>query len=218
MLEDGGFEETALYEAERQARPGENYVLLVFGCQGHLVRDYRAAAAFHVLKRLHSVPLKIVFSGHHPAEPGSKKVVLCLDEARALEREFSRHIDRDPEVAKRHNFTLALENRSASTQENLANFFAGDYLRDNDSTLFLVSSTFHLPRLAKDAESIIAKDPAAAARVKRLFLVGSETHPAQDPVALEANYIKAMLFEVYNHLFQYAPFTVDRPTAYDGVV
>jgi hypothetical protein len=218
MLEDAGFEETALYEIKSQLDSEENHVILVFGCQGHKVRDYRASAAFHVLKKLANVPLKVVFSGHHPAEPGSTKTVRTNDEARALEREFSRLVDQDPDVANRHNFTVSLENQSTSTRQNLENFFNGDYLREQKATLFLVSSTFHLPRLARDAEQLIGADSNIKSMVQRLYLVGSETHPSEDPVTLEAIYIKAMLFEVFHHLFQYAPFAIERPGAYEGAV
>lgn len=219
MIEDAGFDETALYKIKDEAQRDLNYVMLVFGCQGHTVRDARARAAFHVVKRAPAIPFTVVFSGRNPSE-NAERLVRVKNEARALEREFSRLVDQDLEMAQRHNFHIArMEEESSSTVENLANFLKGNYLKKGVEThLFLVSSTFHLPRIAAGAERLIAGDLEIQETVNRLFLVGGETNVAEDPITKEAPYVKAMFYEVFEHVFKHRPFEVMRPSQYEGAV
>lgn len=215
MVEAEGYEQTVPPHLS-DASTSTSHVILVFGCQGPEVRDARARACLQLVKNLRHVPLKIVFSGKNPSTTDSRKVILTRDEAAALQAEFQRLLDRDPTFEGR-NFTFALEQQANSTAGNLRHFLEGPYLeRNRPAQLFLLSSTFHLGRIAQEADAALAAYPDLSSGIARLVLVGAEVS-AEEEIVSDERYVKAMMYEVFRHMFQHAPPSF-RKDEYDGAV
>lgn len=219
MIEERGFERTNLRDLAL-APPEINHVMLVAGCQGPAVRKARVQAAFYVLSRLpRHINVRIVFSGRNPAEPPTRIHVLTHDEATDMEREFDALVDHDQSFREHRNFTVHREREARTSSENLGNFFSGDYLKDSDTAyLYIVSSTFHLRRLADEAEKCIAVDERLKETIAKVVLIGAEKDPNDEPVMLEPYYVKNMMFEVFLHMFTNSPIGPLSPTEYEGTV
>jgi len=215
MVEAEGYEQTVPPHLS-DSSTSTSHVILVFGCQGPEVRDARARACFQLVKNLRHVPLKIVFSGKNPSTTDSRKVILTRDEAAALQAEFQRLLERDPTFDGR-NFTFALEQQANSTAGNLKHFLQGPYLeRNRPAQLFLLSSTFHLGRIAQETDAALASYPDLGSGIARLVLVGAEDD-AEEAIVSDERYVKAMMYEVFRHMFQHAP-PAFRRDEYDGAV
>lgn len=219
MVEEIGFERTSPKNLAL-SDTNINHVMLVAGCQGPSVRKGRVMAAYQVLCRLpRDVAVKIVFSGRNPAERPNRVYILTHDEAADMEREFDTLIDHDASFREHRNLTVETEHEARTSSENLGNFFKGNYLRKaNDAYLYLVSSTFHLRRLADEAEKCISGDQTLSEKIAKVVLIGAEEDPQDEPVMFEAYYVKNMMFEVFLHMFRNRPLEVDRPGEYEGAV
>lgn len=219
MVEERGYERTSLKELAL-ASPRINHVILVAGCQGPAVRKARVQAAYYVLTKLpRHLDVKIVFSGRNPAEAPTRVHVLTHDEAIDMEREFDALIDADPSFEEHHNFRVELEREARTSAENLRNFFKGGHLKaSNEAYLYIVSSTFHLRRLADEAEKWIDDDEELQEKISKIVLIGAERDPEREPVMVAPYYVKNMMFEVFLHMFRNRSMPELSPTAYEGAV
>ncbi|HEX5759322.1 MAG TPA: ElyC/SanA/YdcF family protein [Thermoanaerobaculia bacterium] len=216
VLQDRGYLETSPLEV-MEFHADVNHVMLVLGCQGHDVRDHRARAAYEALKQFPTTEFKVVFSGHHPAEPGKRDLVLVNDEARALEREFNKLLNRDPSFSARHNYARNLERQAKSTTDNIRNLLTDRFVRSGEKVrLFLVSSTFHLIRISADVEQLVEGSTEWHDRVESVVLVGAESNAVEDPIVLTAPYVKAMMYEIFADLFKRVPMRADRSDELGG--
>lgn len=201
ILDDQGYDQSSLHQLAAKADPTHQHVALVAGCQGDEVLRSRARAAFRLAKKISPVRFTIVFSGKNPAGSQGRKTVQRRNEAVALERAFDSFVD----PLEHYNFEIFLEDKAENTKENISNFFAGTYLRKKcPATLYVVSSSFHVPRLALIAESHISEDKALKKYVKRIVAVGAEDSLEDNPVVGTNPYVKAMMYEVFSHILKYS--------------
>src|SRR5262249_28511548 len=93
---------------------------------------------------------------------------------------------------------VVLENRSDDTKANVREILLHpDVFQTSGShTLFFVSSTFHLPRLARCFEDVLREKCEFATRIKQVIFCHSEEAKATR-LTRRPEYLKATLFEVY---------------------
>ncbi|SRR6266496_2428547 len=201
ILEDMGYRLLGLQTLHDEVQANNHHVMFVAGCQTRELYESRVRAAFKVLKGVH-VPFSIVFSGlHQKPQVGKEHRAKTPDEAGAMERYFDSLITHAPEFRKHRRFQTHLEKQSKSTEANVTELMSvkGILQKDKTNRIFVVSSLFHLPRLAFTLEDYIAKHRRGF--VIQLILVGAEDHQGTvAPVCSDQRYIKNLFHTVFDHL------------------
>lgn len=173
-------------------------VLMVAGCQDEtmLVRRVKAAVDF-VCK--FDKNFDIVFSGRSPAPAGTKPVRI-RNESKLMGLHFSDLLlKKNRDMPKLHY--LEFESESSTTRTNVSKFFNGGFVGDRSvSTVILISSTFHLIRLGREACTFLNAWEHRGA-VGNLVLVGAES-AEQKLYPEDLEYFKLMMFDVFDYLIQ----------------
>jgi len=201
ILEDMGYRLLGLQTLHDEVQANNHHVMFVAGCQTRELYESRVRAAFKVLRGVH-VPFSIVFSGlHQKPQVGQQHRAKTPDEAGAMERYFDSLITHAPEFRKHRRFQTQLEKQSKSTEANVAELMAlPDILKKSKTNrIFVVSSLFHLPRLATTLERYIAINRKGFSI--QLILVGAEDHQGTvAPVCDDQRYVKNLFHTVFEHL------------------
>jgi len=174
---------------------GKPNVVLVAGCQNRRMMRNRVAAARR-LCRILPAPISIVFSGVHP--PRNRAPI--PDESMRMENLFFEGLRGVPNfMSKITRNSIEIEAKSKRTGENIKEFFALKLLEKQDSSnVALVSSTFHLARLAQYFEADVGE---RVKHVNTLLLVGSERLDRLEKVAADKQYAKQVFFQLALFMF-----------------
>jgi len=176
--------------------------VFVPGIQNERLLERRVKAEFEIEETVRKA-FTVIWSGRNP---GTDDVEIP-DEAESmrifhsqLERRGKKRTDID------HKNTLK-EDQSTNTIENINNTFSvGRYINkgNQNQTLVIVSSTFHLIRLAKRIIQMIDQNEYNIKYyMESVFFVGAEKLGDVDPGQLwasikERELIKLMMFDIYN--------------------
>ena len=172
--------------------------LLVAGCQHRPIIERRVAATKSLVNKL-GRPVNIIFSGKHSA---TEKVQIRSEgeEMQAMYESMG---------GKTHGVTflrVKKELEATRTLENIDNVLQAKGLisRDQQTCLVVVSSTFHLPRIARELDSLINEDRFnVSSFITDICLVGAE-EPSDAKAYVPGDWasMKALMFELYNiHIF-----------------
>lgn len=102
-------------------------------------------------------------------------------------------------ISKITTNNIEVEARSQRTDQNIKQFFALNLLEKQPSAnVALVSSTFHLARLAQNFEANVG---ARASHVNLLLLVGSERLDRLESAAADEKYAKQVFFQLALFIF-----------------
>lgn len=175
---------------------GMTSVVLVPGCQTEQVRNNRVLGAFTVAKKLQDPKLKIVCSGRHPPTNGKKlsdRYPAEFQEASSMLCHLYDLASKD-QIAPNEIWDSAVaEGDSERTVENIKNFFSSFLPPDGEVHLWISSSTFHLPRIAREIFNLIVSNKES--RIKRITLVAAEDE--QSAVLGHQLYAKQMTWELF---------------------
>jgi hypothetical protein len=199
LLLDLGYKETNMMRLPEEVGPGENLTLIA-GCQGRRTLRSRTLA---IAECIPTIPghFTIFPCGLRP--PGEKKVQIP-DESARIENLILETFP--PTLDARTKFTtvnIQIESQSSSTLENVQKFL--DMVKERTSSgnlqkVFLVTSTWHLPKLATLFEEQIA---ARGISVEKIVLVGSEQLGNLTDASKDLKYAKQALFRLYLYVLQH---------------
>lgn len=183
-------------------------VMMLAGCQDRPMLRARVEAAYSTVRRL-GVPFRLVFSGLNPDARSPGAAVRTVNEAREMQAYFFALRDRDPKGRLVEVEPLPrLDEDATNTIANVTNFLSERFLFAEPSEVFLVSSTFHLVRLAEKVDNRLSEDPSLS--VARVVLVGAESNFTSPVIPTPTRYLKSMLHDLYMHAL--AP-----PSGQDGI-
>ncbi|AXQ31515.1 hypothetical protein D0B54_23760 [Solimonas sp. K1W22B-7] len=101
-------------------------------------------------------------------------------------------------LPKVHKF--GFESESSTTKTNISEFFQRKYVEPSKANnLIIISSTFHLIRLAKELNKYLSDNPDQI--LKNVVLVGAEDSDKQFFMT-DLTYIKLMMFDVFDYLLR----------------
>lgn len=193
--EDGHAAKTLEFEGSR--------VVFVAGCQTEAVLESRIQRALELILELgHKVDL--AFAGGAP----EGEVPLIPQESGRMCSIYSdmirgRYRDRDfSGVRKFIDASDVFEEESSKTTKENMQRFAAEYFRSCDTSpkiLYVVSSTFHLLRLAHECLDMLDSH-SDKHHVSKLVLCGADAINKPDAHVFEERYLKLMMFDVYRHL------------------
>lgn len=197
-----GFKETDDDQARSFLRPngseGANHIV-VAGCQDPEMLNRRVERAADFVTQL-GYNCVVVFSGKNPDPTGTKNVRI-LDESQRMRVLFKELLRKNESARLPPMHDLRGEGASSTTQTNIAKFFDGEFFtRAKNNNLIIVSSTFHLIRLAREIQRELIKD-ANTGKVARIVLVGAES-PTHFFTVQDAGYLKLMMFDVFHYLLR----------------
>jgi len=173
--------------------------MLVAGCQTKEMLRARVQKAFQVFRSLHT-DIKIVFSGRNPSTKGRRRKFKTLNEAKEMERQFFSFVSASSDkMAAYSTFKVGIEETSKSTETNIEKFLTGGFLSRTDGNhLYIVSSSFHLPRLAKALDSYLVKNMATMPeKIEKVILIGAEDILSINEIVRIPSYVKQMFFDVF---------------------
>ena len=177
-------------------------LFVFFGAQTPDILSSRIKAGVDALAELDATEATIVFSGKNPGDAEFGKTQ-TPNEAVELEHLFWKAVDSHPILKRRRNkWEIKLENKSSNSRSNLQYTLTVECLKE-PTWLYLVSSTFHLPRLARLSERHIEEN--GLDEIKQIILVGAERRVEWDPVVKTPPYLKWMMFVVYEHVLRHSP-------------
>lgn len=218
ILQDQGYEIKAI---TKDIIPTHSFdvAMLVPGCQTPKMLKQRALVGAQVWCQMmeRAENTRCFLSG---ARPPNEKRVTTPNESALMRKEFleffARHQNKHPENLDVEMGITARDVRcdpkSDTTKTNIRRF-VDTIVKDGTSNLRLivvVSSTFHLIRLAPILEDALAnlwRRPNSAPRKLQLALVGAETdefvsEPEKAPLIWDPVYMKSLFFEVFKYLAQ----------------
>lgn len=201
-----GFHKGTDAKAWREDHPGKSLVI-VAGCQREAMYRRRARAAVRFVTTAELTGAEVIFSGANPIAmrrrlTGPAEEAQTTLEAAALREVFESELPR--RTAKQLRLRLREESESANTKQNLVNSLdrLGTSVR-SFKQLVVVSSSFHVPRLAIEVESVLK---ARKHRFESLTLVGSELayskSSGKPSVKWSKHYFKSACYEAYSLLFE----------------
>jgi len=198
ILQDKNYEQSFLRHLYRQLNKDTNHIILVAGCQSRPILRARVDAAINLVREF-QVDIKIVFSGRNPGT----RLVKTLNEAREMERYFYSRLENNPIESPYRAIPMEVDEESHSTITNIKEFLDGEYVaKGKQTTVFIVSSLFHLLRLSDAFESQI-EDHAKSGSIDKIVLVGGEDSLNPSKIAQMPRYIKLMMFDIYTYLLEY---------------
>ncbi len=190
-------------------------VIVIAGCQTEKLLTNRAAATAILIEAI------IRFTRHKPAMPkplvvfsgaatDQQREITIPDESVRMHKQFLSIIRKSLNVSTqelKQMVDIHKESRSRNTAQNIRytlTGFAGHHARCSIN-LFVISSNFHLPRLA-DITASQLDDPTIAGLLARqgiaidsLWFMGAESEENDNTIYHRA-YVKAMFYEVYHYL------------------
>jgi len=173
-------------------------ILLVAGCQHRPILERRVAATAKLVRKLQR-PVSIIFSGKHSA---TEKVQI-RSEGEEMQAMYESMGGKTQGVTF---LRMKKELEATRTIENIDNVLKtkGLVTRDQQTCLVLISSTFHLPRIARELDTLINEDRfGVSAFITDICLVGAE-EPSDAKAYVPGDWasMKAFMFELYNiHMF-----------------
>ncbi|MDO8477754.1 MAG: ElyC/SanA/YdcF family protein [Candidatus Rokubacteria bacterium] len=198
-----GYEPRSLDALRESVVASQNNVMLVVGCQTPTLLYSRVDAAARLLIHL-SPSFRVVFAGKNPGAPAT-----IPNEAREMEVYFSSLVERDPVLDHHKRFRVEVESQSSDTKTNFAHFLNSSYLSlTMPNRLFVVSSTFHLMRIAQELDRW--SDALGGRGVVEIVLVGAEGLHDDHQAKQDRMYVKSMVYEVFLDMFKRRP--LDRPS------
>lgn len=202
ILLSKGYLETNLYGMHNEATssPSVAPFILVPGCQTDSILESRVDAALQLISSIHT-NRDLVFIGYGPPLdpvriPDESDRMMTIYEDRLRKSVLTQSI-----LCKIRSVRCFTENSSKTTSENIKMFFQSGFMQQKtDYRLYLVSSTFHLLRFAKECEGYLHDNPIA--NIKQIVLIGADdiNHPSE--ISMSGNYIKFMFYDIYTFLFQ----------------
>jgi len=174
-------------------------IMLVAGAQDRSILESRIEAAYNCAKSLHNVSFTIALAGLQPPVP---KQVRIRDEANEMKIMLESFINRYGLIGRHSSpkiINIESESESETTRQNIQKLYKKGELDANKiNNIFIVSSTFHLARLAHEMETQIKENQKY--KVGFVVLVGAEENCDSSPVTQSYKYVKAMFYEIYNYL------------------
>ena len=195
-----GYESTYPHHLLHEGDDHTNNVMLIAGCQSRPLLKARVKKAFELWQRLQK-GFTFVFSGRNPSKRQVGRKLRILNEAREMENYFYSLLEQ-PNV-NQLTYTarrIDLDEESYSTATNIKEFLDGDFLsRKKVNHVYIVSSSFHLIRLAQTLESAI-QPRENGPQIDKVILVGAEDPDIASNVAHLPNYVKSMMHDVFEFL------------------
>lgn len=171
--------------------------VVVAGCQSNEMLTRRVERAAKFVCNL-GYNCNVIFSGKNP-DPSGASAVAILDESRRMRVQFREFLKENNNTPLPRMHDLGGEEKSSTTQTNILQLFKGNYLsQTKHNNLIIVSSTFHLIRLARELKKQLAL-PASNDRIAQVILIGAED-PTHKFMVQDAPYFKLMMFEVFHYL------------------
>lgn len=215
------YKRMTLDEVVERAPADGNIIFLILGCQTHVVRNSRVAAAYKLVRALKRPNISVIFSGAHPSTPDedgprSERYPIEPDEAGAMRTYFSSLIQEDSEFPDHFKPTKYVrEDKATRTSENVKHFFKEAKLDTSKKNyLYISSSSFHIARAADEIEDVLQKE---AFPLERITLVSAEHYSKDYKTIGHQIYVKQMAFELFRALFEaeqdYLPGLFQRETS-----
>lgn len=174
-----------------------NHVILVAGCQTDEILKSRVDAAIRLIRILHT-DVEIVFVG---GAPERNKVKIRSESTRMmsiLENRIQQGVLTEHDLIRLRSRKIFSESASQNTEQNIEQFFKEGFIStDKQYYLYLVSSTFHLLRLATDCEKHLMT-PGSGKNIQRLILFGADDINSPSVTAKSGIYIKLHYCPVVN--------------------
>jgi hypothetical protein len=176
-------------------------VMMVAGCQNPSMLDARVEKAVEIAVHFQN-NINVVASG---ANPNKDKPAKIGNESARMINLFTTGINKYIEdKSKRPKMDVLPENQSKNTNDNVAKFFDGHFLKRQSTNkinqIIVVSSTSHLIRLSREIEDYINNHKESLDyKISNIILVGSE---GLDKVFHIDNHhlFKHMMLEIYDYL------------------
>lgn len=192
-----GYKTETIEEVAKAISGSERNMMLVLGCQTLKMLCARVNAGIEVVRRIGG-PFEVVFVGCNPTPNATASIV---NEAREMQVYFKSLIADDSLLSSRIGVKSWTEPASTDTKGNIKQFIDSGLLNGaNNQRVLLVSSTFHLMRIAVELE--LYQEVMAQKNVRSIVLVGSESPYAKDQVKALPPYIKQLAFEVFYDIFK----------------
>jgi uncharacterized SAM-binding protein YcdF (DUF218 family) len=172
---------------------GGGNLLVVMGCQNLPLLHARVNAAIRLLSAA-GMTFEVVFAGFNPSAGAAPARI--INEAKEARAYFDEYVQKDPGLKMRIGLRQWTETESADTRGNIRHFLDSPFLNGaGTSRLFLVSSTFHLMRIAVELESYSSE--LLAKGVATVVLVGAESPFTREGMQSRKEYLRSLAFEVY---------------------
>lgn len=146
--------------------------------------------------------MSVIFSGENPSIKGFDDIEI-FSEAERMEMYFKEFWETDTSNSKiPDTICFVVEKNSQNTKNNIQNCINGGYIEPKKPLNFIiVSSTFHLVRLASEFENIL-KTMDTELKIEHLLLAGSEnsSYPLK-PNDEDAAYVKLMFTDIFHYIF-----------------
>lgn len=201
IISKSNYDSIALSDLHDTIPTHENNIMLVAGAQDRSILESRIEAAYNCAKSLHNVNFTIALAGLQPPVP---KQVRIRDEAKEMKIILENFINKYG-LTGRHSLpkiiNIESESESETTRQNIQKLYKKTVLDTvKMNNIFIVSSTFHLARLAVEMETQIIENHNY--KVGFVVLVGAEENCDTSPVSQSYKYVKAMFYEIYNYLLE----------------
>ncbi len=163
ILHDMGYDEAHIDTLMIDVAHDNERIIIIPGCQDVDMVRRRVECAVTVFKGLHR-NAKFVASGSNP----NRQSVKIKDEAKFIKTELVRKLDSQIEI-----ISIKTEGESIKTSENIDNLFSGLLSSIAAPTsVFIVSSTFHLMRLANQIGKIAPAHHEILQKLNYITLAG----------------------------------------------
>lgn len=200
ILHSKGYKEANLDDLHDNANISVTRIILVLGCQSDEILESRVDAAIYLIRNL-CTDIELAFIGCAP----DRNKVKILDESARMriiyENRAKNGLLTQQDLIRIKSIRVFSEDASQNTKQNIQRFFNGNFLSPNKKyILHLVSSTFHLLRLANDCEGYLESNPAQRENIKRIILCGADDVNQPSITAKSGGYIKYTFFDILRHL------------------
>jgi hypothetical protein len=191
----------------------KRHIVLVVGCQTPEIIRNRVAATVAIWRLIMSKTQSkgqkatIVFSGKCPPR---RESVTFPCEAETMRDIFQQLLlaDREPDdiIPKKNQLEVIPDTEASTSEANVQNFLSMMDRRGllEGAVMWMVSSTFHLRRLAELSSKLQTLYPRRQPR--QVILVGSESYLRVPNVAQNPAYVKSLVFELLCGLAKYKRF------------
>ena len=194
-----GYELESISGLDGLTDSGGRNIMLVIGCQSLQLMHSRVDEALRSLLALQG-RFQVVFVGSNPS--GGTFPSAVLHEAREMRAYFDSRLGSDAgKLGQRVKLEQWIEPETADTRGNVKQFLASKVLHGDDpKRIFLVSSTFHLMRVAAELEVQLSE--LIKRKVTSIVLIGSEAIYDEWLAHAKPEFIKSLAFEVYYDLLK----------------
>ncbi len=207
MLENEGFDIVDINDVLQTANEAIHCLVLAPGCQTDELLMSRVRATEEVCYKLVSIgkPVQLFFSGKNPGLRAGVPPSI-LNESKTMQMWFWDLWARRQQASdfrRLLNIRLLTEDASKTSVENIKRILEMSRSRlQEGGNIFIVSSTFHLIRLAKALENELRADDSL--RVSSIVLVGSEISASN--VSMHKAYVKSMVFNLFRYFISKSEF------------